>query len=59
MFINWYGMTYEINEVGRMNANIKKAVEFAKADKILIDDRFLLNIKLNSKKIQKILKQNF
>ncbi|EPV86460.1 tyrosine-type recombinase/integrase [Streptococcus agalactiae] len=50
MFINWYGMTYEINEVGRMNANIKKAVEFAKADKILIDDRFLMNIKLNSKK---------
>ena len=53
MFINWYGMSYEINEVGRMNANIKKAVEFAKADKILIDDRFLLNIKLHSQKVPK------
>ncbi|HEL0663231.1 site-specific integrase [Streptococcus equi subsp. zooepidemicus] len=52
-FINWYGQSYEINELGRMNANIRKALEFAKADKLLIDDRFLLNVKLNSKKTPK------
>ncbi|MEY8462188.1 tyrosine-type recombinase/integrase [Streptococcus merionis] len=50
MFINRYGEHYEINEVGRMNANIVKAIEFAKADLIDVDDRFLLNIKLNSKR---------
>lgn len=50
MFLNKYGEHYEINEVGRMNANIQKAVEFAKADLLDIDDRFLLNIKLNSQK---------
>ncbi|ESR10128.1 tyrosine-type recombinase/integrase [Streptococcus iniae] len=58
-FLNWYGMSYEINELGRMNANIKKAVEFAKADKILIDDRFLLNIKLNSQKLSKDIELKF
>ncbi len=58
-FLNWYGMSYEINELGRMNANIKKAVEFAKADKILIDDRFLLNVKLNSKKLSKDIELKF
>lgn len=47
-FINFYGESYEINELGRMNANITKAVEFAKADRIPIDDSFLKNIKLNS-----------
>ncbi|MGT2888362.1 tyrosine-type recombinase/integrase [Streptococcus didelphis] len=52
-FINWYGESYEINELGRMNANISKAVEFAKADRLMIDDRFLLNIKLNSQKLPK------
>lgn len=52
-FLNWYGESYELNELGRMNANINKAVEFAKADKLMIDDRFLLNIKLHSQKVPK------
>ncbi|MDG3142851.1 site-specific integrase [Streptococcus suis] len=52
-FMNWYGQSYEINELGRMNANIRKALEFAKADKLLVDDRFLLNVKLNTQKFPK------
>ena len=52
-FLNFYGEHYELNELGRMNANIVKAVEFAKADKIPIDDSFLKNIKLNSKRERK------
>lgn len=58
-FINWYGQSYEINELGRMNANIRKALEFAKADKLLVDDRFLLNVKLNSKKTPKQVEYKF
>ncbi|WP_457810476.1 tyrosine-type recombinase/integrase, partial [Streptococcus sanguinis] len=52
-FLNSYGERCELNELGRMNANIAKAVEFAKADKIPIDDSFLKNIKLNSMKERK------
>lgn len=52
-FLNWYGESYEVNEVGRMHANIQKAVEFARADKMLIDDTFLLAIRLNSTKLPK------
>ena len=52
-FLNFYGERCELNELGRMNANIVKAVEFAKADRIPIDDSFLKSIKLNSMKERK------
>lgn len=58
-FLNAYGETHEINELSRMNANIKKAVEFAKADKIAVDDRFLLNIRLNSKRFSKPVEKKY
>lgn len=52
-FINDYGKRYEINEVGRMNANVRKAIDFALADKKKIDDSFLKSIKLISQKESK------
>lgn len=58
-FLNRYGEHYEINELGRMHANIVKAIEFAKADLLAIDDRFLLNIKLHSQKHSKDIDKKF
>ena len=52
-FLNWYGQRYEVNELGRMNANITKAVNFAIADKMEIDDSFLKSVKLISQKRSK------
>lgn len=58
-FLNVYGNNYEINELGRMHANIVKTVEFAKADLISVDDRFLLNVKLYSQKESKDVDKKF
>ncbi|AXQ77783.1 site-specific integrase [Streptococcus chenjunshii] len=59
MFLNRYGEHYEINEVGRMHANVVKAIEFAKGDLINVDDRFVLNIKLHSQKRPKDIEKKY
>lgn len=58
-FLNKYGERYEINELGRMHANVLKAVEFGKADLLSIDNRFLLNVKLYSQKNPKDIDRKF
>lgn len=48
-FMNLYGQKVVLNTLQRINSDIKKCIDMAKADKILIDD-FTLGAELYSKK---------